>query len=28
MLGDFVGKRVSLEVESTYTQEKYDIILV
>ncbi|KAG1460329.1 hypothetical protein G6F57_014335 [Rhizopus arrhizus] len=28
MLGDFVGKRVSLEVESTYSQEKYDIILV
>lgn len=28
MLGDFIGKRVSLEVESTYTQEKYDIILV
>jgi ribonuclease G len=28
MLGDFVGKRVSLEVESRYTQEQYDIILV
>jgi ribonuclease G len=28
MLGDFVGKTISLEVESTYTQEHYDLILI
>jgi ribonuclease G len=28
MLGDFVGKKVSLEVEGTYTQEQYDLILI
>jgi ribonuclease G len=28
MLSDFIGKRVSLQVESTYTQEQYDIILM
>jgi ribonuclease G len=28
MLGDFVGKRVSLEVEPAYSQEQYDLILV
>jgi ribonuclease G len=28
MLGDFVGKTVSLEVEAAYTQEQYDLILV
>jgi ribonuclease G len=28
MLGDFVGKTVSLEVEATYTQEHYDLILI
>ena len=28
MLGDFVGKPVSLEVETAYSQEQYDIILV
>jgi len=28
MLGDFVGKRISLEVEGGYTQEQYDIILI
>ncbi|MBV7486721.1 ribonuclease G [Bordetella sp. BOR01] len=27
MLGDFVGKTVSLEVETAYSQEQYDIIL-
>lgn len=28
MLGDFVGKQISLEVESQYSQEQYDIILI
>jgi ribonuclease G len=28
MLGDFIGKPVSLQVESGYTQEQYDIILL
>jgi ribonuclease G len=28
MLGDFIGKPISLEVESHYTQEQYDIVLV
>ena len=28
MLGDFVGKRVSLEVEASYSQEQYDIVLI
>ncbi len=28
MLGDFVGKPISLEVEPAYTQEQYDIILM
>ncbi|OWT70115.1 MULTISPECIES: ribonuclease G [unclassified Achromobacter] len=28
MLGDFVGKKVSLEVEATYNQEQYDLILI
>ncbi len=27
MLGDFIGKPVSMQVESSYTQEQYDIIL-
>jgi ribonuclease G len=27
MLGDFVGKTISLEVASGYTQEQYDIVL-
>ena len=27
MLGDFVGKPISLEVASGYTQEQYDIVL-
>ena len=27
-LGDFVGKTISLQVETAYTQEQYDIILV
>ena len=28
LLGDFVGKRISLEVASGYTQEQYDIVLL
>jgi ribonuclease G len=28
MLGDFIGKKVSLEVEASYTQEQYDLILI
>lgn len=28
MLGDFVGKKISLEVATGYTQEQYDIVLV
>ncbi|QAA93725.1 ribonuclease G [Pollutimonas thiosulfatoxidans] len=28
MLGDFIGKPISLEVESQYTQEQYDIVLM
>ncbi len=28
MLGDFIGKPISLAVESLYTQEQYDIILM
>ena len=28
VLGDFVGKRISLEVASGYTQEQYDIVLL
>jgi len=28
MLGDFIGKPVSLQVESTYHQEQYDVILM
>jgi len=28
MLGDFIGKPVSLQVETLYTQEQYDIILM
>ena len=28
MLGDFIGKPVSMQVESSYTQEQYDIILM
>jgi len=28
MLGDFIGKPVSLQVESSYTQEQFDIILM
>ncbi len=28
MLGDFIGKPISLQVESTYHQEQYDIILM
>ncbi len=27
-LGDFIGKPISLQVESIYTQEQYDIILM
>ena len=28
MLGDFVGKPISLAVETLYSQEQYDIILM
>jgi ribonuclease G len=28
MLGDFISKPISLEVESLYTQEQYDIVLI
>ena len=28
MLGDAIGKPISLHVESLYTQEQYDIVLV
>jgi ribonuclease G len=27
-LGDFIGKPISLQVESVYSQEQYDIILI
>ncbi len=27
-LGDFIGKPISLQVESIYTQEQYDIVLI
>ncbi len=28
ILGDFIGKPISLQVESQYTQEQYDIVLI
>jgi len=28
MLGDFIGKPISLQVETSYTQEQYDVILI
>jgi ribonuclease G len=28
MLGDFIGKPISLQVETMYHQEQYDIILM
>jgi ribonuclease G len=28
MLGDFIGKPVSMQVETSYTQEQFDIILI
>jgi ribonuclease G len=28
MLGDFIGKRISLLVEKGYQQEQYDVILM
>ena len=28
MLGDFIGKQVSMQVESSYGQEQYDVILM
>jgi ribonuclease G len=28
MLGDFIGKKISLQVETTYHQEQYDVILM
>jgi ribonuclease G len=27
MLGDFIGKPISMQVETSYTQEQFDIIL-
>jgi ribonuclease G len=27
-LGDFIGKPISLQVETLYTQEQYDVVLV
>jgi ribonuclease G len=27
-LGDFIGKPISMQVESAYTQEQFDVILV
>jgi ribonuclease G len=28
MLGDFIAKPISMQVETAYTQEQYDVILV
>ncbi len=28
MLSDFIGKPISMQVESVYSQEQYDIVLV
>jgi ribonuclease G len=28
MLGDFIGKPISLQVEKAYPQEQYDVILM
>ena len=28
LLGDFIGKPISLQVETLYNQEQYDIILM
>ena len=28
MLSDFIGRPVSVQVESSYTQEQYDIVLM
>ena len=27
-LGDFIGKPISMQVESAYSQEQYDVILL
>jgi ribonuclease G len=27
MLGDFIAKPISMQVETAYTQEQYDVIL-
>ena len=27
-LGDFIGKPISLQVETLYTQEQFDIVLI
>ena len=27
-LGDFIGKPISMQVETAYTQEQYDVVLV
>jgi ribonuclease G len=28
MLSQFIGKRISMQVESSYTQEQFDIVLM
>jgi ribonuclease G len=28
MLSDFIGKPISMQVESSYTQEQFDIVLM
>ena len=28
MLGDFIGKPISLQVETLYTHEQFDIVLI
>jgi ribonuclease G len=28
MLGDFIGKQISMQVETSYNQEQYDVILM
>ena len=28
MLSDFIGKPISMQVESSYTQEQFDIVLL
>ena len=28
MLSDFIGKQISMQVETSYTQEQFDIVLM